>query len=60
MSLPDLLTAKEVKEYLKCNNTTLYALLKERTFPSFRIGSRYYIEKEKFILWMDRKEKERK
>ncbi len=58
--LPNLITPKEVKEYLKCNNTTLYSLLKQRTFPSFRIGKRYFIEEDKFIKWMENKEKERK
>ena len=58
--LPELLSPKQVKEYLGCNNTTLYGLLKSRTFPSFRIGKRYYIEKDKFLVWMENKQKEKK
>lgn len=58
--LPKLLTPKEVKTYLKCNDSTLYALLKERSFPSFRIGKRYYIDEEKFSEWLERKQKEKK
>ncbi len=60
MSLPVLLSAKDVKMYLKCNDTTLYGLLKQRDFPSFRVGKKYYIDEEKFIEWMSKSSKLKK
>ena len=60
VTLPVLMSAAEVKQYLKCNNTTLYGLLKQRDFPSFRIGKKYYIDQEKFIAWMDKNQRVKK
>ena len=60
MSLPNLITASDVKKYLKCNNTTLYGLLKQRDFPSFRIGKKYYINENEFIIWMSKQSKIKK
>ena len=48
---PVLLTTMQLKEILGCNNNTLYALLGQSDFPSFRINSRYYIIYEDFIQW---------
>lgn len=60
MSLPNLLTASDVKAYLKCNDTTLYALLKRRDFPSFRVGKKYYINEDEFKDWMNKSSKVKK
>ena len=54
MDLPELMTAKEVKDYLKCSNENLYALLKTRGFPSFKIGNTYRIRKDEFIDWINK------
>lgn len=59
-NLPKLLSAKDIKSYLKCNDAKVYALLKQRTFPSFRIGKKYYVDEKKFIEWMSTAEKQRK
>ncbi|MDO5558423.1 MAG: helix-turn-helix domain-containing protein [Oscillospiraceae bacterium] len=50
--LPVLLRASDVKVYLGCNDNKLYALLKRRDFPSFRIDRKWYVDKEEFIAWM--------
>lgn len=52
-NLPNLLAAKDVKKYLKCGNEKLYKLLKQKTFPSLRIGGKWYIIEDKFIDWME-------
>ena len=54
--LPELITPKELKAYLGCNDSTLYALLKRKDLPSFRVGKRFYINRVRFIKWMERKE----
>ncbi len=56
-NLPNLLTPKEVQEYLHIGNNTLYNLLSQKDFPSFRLGKRYYIFEDKFLEWMDMKSK---
>lgn len=58
--LPKLLKAKEVGKYLGISNNKLYALLKCRTFPSIKIGSRYYINVKSLEEWLERKSHERK
>ena len=46
-----LISPAELKEYLGCNDRTLYDLLKRDDFPSFRIGRRWYIYKDQFKEW---------
>ena len=58
--LPKLISVKELKEYLHCNDNTAYELVKRRDFPSFRINSRYYINIDKFIEWMEKESKKDK
>lgn len=53
-NLPELITASDVKVYLKCSNSTLYALLSRKDFPSFRVGKKYLINKEAFLTWMEK------
>lgn len=54
-NLPELMTAKEVREYLKCSNQNVYNLMKEKGFPSFRIGNSYRVRKDDFINWINNK-----
>lgn len=51
--LPELMTAREVREYLKCSNQNLYTLLKKKDFPSFKIGKSYRIRKDDLIDWIN-------
>lgn len=53
-NLPELITASEVKDYLKCSKSTLYSLLSRKDFPSFRVGKKYLINKNEFLIWMER------
>lgn len=38
----------------------LYALLKQKNFPSFKIRSYYYILEKEFIEWMGKQTKNQK
>ena len=58
--LPTLITSNDVKQYLKRNDTTLYSLLKQRVFPSFRVGRKYYIDQDKFISWIEKNMRNKK
>lgn len=51
--LPELMSVKEVREYLSCSNQKVYALLKSKDFPAFKIGTSYKIRKDDFIIWVN-------
>ncbi len=64
-NLPKLLTPQDLKKYfvqnnIKMGNDKLYALLKQKDFPSFKIGSNYYIIEKDFIEWMTKQTKNQK
>ncbi len=46
-----LLLPRDIKEILHCNSSTLYKLLNDKHFPSFKVNSRYYVIYEDFLLW---------
>jgi len=56
-NLPKLLTPKDVQAYLHIGDAKLYNLMKQKNFPSFRLGRQYYILEDKFIEWMEMKTK---
>ena len=60
MDLPELLSPQEAKNYLKCNDKTIYNLCKRRDFPSFRIGNRYYINKGELGEWIKKESRKNK
>ena len=44
-SLPDILTAKEVQEYLRLGRTAVYSLLQNGTIRSIRVGQKFLVPK---------------
>ena len=58
--LPELLTPQEAKQYFHCNDRTIYNLCRRKDFPSFRIGKRYFINKDELIEWMKKETKKNK
>lgn len=56
-NLPDLLTPRQIADYLHIGNDKLYSLMKQKSFPSFKLGSRYYVRKDRFEEWMDNQTK---
>lgn len=59
-SLPELMNVKELREYLRCSKDTAYNLCRRRDFPSFRIGSSFYIKKSDLVNWIDKECKKNK
>ena len=53
-----ILTTKEVAEYLKLTEVTIYKYLKEGTIPACRVGGRWRFHKDKIDEWLRREEKE--
>lgn len=52
--VPIVLTTGEVKDMLGCGQRQAYELMHNASFPSFRIGKRLYVRKDRFLEWLDR------
>lgn len=50
--LPELMTVKELQNYLGIGKDKAYALVKSKSFPSVKIGGRYYVIKSDFVSWL--------
>jgi excisionase family DNA binding protein len=44
--LPDLLTVKELQEFLRLGRNRTYALLKSRAIPSIRLGQKFLVPRQ--------------
>ncbi len=55
-----LIKPKEARDYLGISTNAIYALIRCRTFPSIRIGGRYYICADKLEEWLDKATREKK
>ena len=51
-----ILTVKELAEYLKLTNVTIYKYLKEGKLPAHRIGNRWRFDKDQIDELMKRGE----
>lgn len=51
--LPLFLNAKIVAKTLGVSPSTAYELMREKGFPSLRIGNRIVVPKEKFQQWVE-------
>ena len=51
--LPLYLNAETISQALGIAISSAYELMKEKDFPTFRVGSRKLVEKEKFRRWVD-------
>jgi len=55
--LPELMSMKELIEYLQCGKDRAYTLVKSKSFPSMQLGSRWYVIKDDLPDWIRRQEK---
>ena len=51
--LPLFLNADTVAKALGIAISSAYELMQEKDFPTFKVGSRKLVEKEKFRKWVD-------
>lgn len=51
--LPLMLNADTVKDVLGISISSAYELMKEKGFPSLKIGSRIVVPKDKFKEWVE-------
>lgn len=52
-SLPDIINAQELQEYLRLSKAGAYNLLHAKDFPTLVIGNRLMVMKQDFISWLD-------
>ena len=53
--LPLFLNAKMVADVLGVSPSSGYELMREKDFPTLKVGSRIVVPKEKFVAWVERK-----
>ncbi len=49
-----LITPMQAKKLLGVGRNEIYNLCKKKGFPSFKIGNKYYINKERLQEWADK------
>ena len=47
-------TTKELQTILKCGSRTIYNLMHSKTFPSIKIGRKYFVEKNALENWLNK------
>lgn len=47
-----ILNSKEIQEKLRIGRSTLYELLKDPDFPSYKLGKKYYASEEEIDNWI--------
>jgi excisionase family DNA binding protein len=55
--LPVILNMKEVADVLGISESSAYDLCRTDSFPSFRIGNRILIKRDKLVEWIDQQRK---
>lgn len=49
----ELLSQKDLYEYLPLGKTTVQKLLQQKIIPATKIGRNYFITRKKLLLWID-------
>jgi len=57
MSTNEIMTIKELSEYLKLNEKTAYRLASEGKLPGFKVGGSWRFRKEEIDRWIRQQEK---
>ena len=52
-----VMTLKEVAEYLKMKEVTIYKHAQEGKIPCFKVGSKWRFKKETIDKWIEKQEK---
>jgi len=48
----EMITVKEVAKYLRISLASVYKLINSGAIPHVRVGCRYIIPREGFLLWL--------
>lgn len=58
MTMTDILTIREVAEYLKLNEKTTYRLVAEGKIPGFKVGGAWRFRLSEIERWIEAQEKQ--
>lgn len=58
--LPKLINIKELCSYFDVSEKTAYILVKDRDFPSVKIGGKYRVIVDELPGWLEKQSKKRK
>ena len=53
VSVPVVLNAKQVSEYLGISRQGAYNLMNSESFPTLRVGKRLLVSADRFLEWID-------
>jgi excisionase family DNA binding protein len=56
MNESDLMTVRELAQYLQCHSSSIYKLLKKSEIPGFKVGSDWRFKREAIDEWRFRNE----
>lgn len=56
----EILTIKEVAEYFKVNERTIYRLANKGDIPAFKVGNIWRFERSKIAQWMEARSQQSK
>lgn len=51
-SLPEVLTARDISQIMRCSVSKAYDLMELKGFPLIRVGKIKRVEKESFFNWL--------
>ena len=49
----EILSQKDLYDYLPLSKTTIQKLLQQKIIPAIKIGRNYFITKQKLLSWID-------
>ena len=50
--MDEIFDVKELTRYLRCSDSTVRKLIKNKEIPNFRIANRFYFKKELIDIWI--------
>ena len=50
--MEEVLNVKELTQYLRCSDSTVRKLIKNKEIPNFRIANRIYFKKALIDMWI--------
>ncbi|MBQ7129883.1 MAG: helix-turn-helix domain-containing protein [Oscillospiraceae bacterium] len=48
-----MITIREIAEYLRISLPSAYNLIERKAFPYLKVGCRYVVPRDTFLLWVD-------
>jgi len=54
----DILTIRDVAEYLKVTEKTVYGLVQKRVIPGFKVGGQWRFRREDLEDWINRQQED--